>query len=662
MGKVTSDDFPGQDQPGKEHAPAEFLDRVHKVFYSYDPDRGFELTTEVRERLIIHTRAGFGFATKVIPLHLSDRNEETISSVKGTTYNLVDGKLQTSKLTRDGLFEEAVSEFGNRAKIVMPDVREGSIIEYEYLIKSPFIYKIDEIPVQDHIPVRNLYIKARIPEYFVYRPLIKGSYPIQLQQSVQPYSTNFNYRQKQPVAGMGEVNQTGFERRGISYNEHLTEVVLKDIPALVPEAYVDNIENYQAALNFEISSLIVPGLVHENFATSWDDVARVILNQPGFYNEVRKTQYFSDDLDTFLAGEQDASLKVFKVVNFLKSRIRWNGNNGVLTNEGCHKAYKTGQGNVSELNLMLVAMLNYSGIEAHPVLLSTRDNGIPLFPSLNGFNYVITAVRIKEQEFLIDATEPFAGIGMIPMRAMNWSGRLVTLDGTTRVLSLNPKLPSREGYRMQVSLRGDGSIEGQVRGQYTEQIALKVRNSYHSGTAEAYVRDLEEQNGGMAVSNHQLKNGQEVLKPLIETYNFHMENMVTNMEDRIYFSPMFFFALSENPFKAEERAYPVDFGYPLEQAFLIHVLLPEGYGIEHLPEPLTMALPGGMGVFEYRIGAAENSMNIQIKLQRDTPIVAPQQYALLKEFYRQIVEKETEKVVLLKRTSDEHTERAAGGR
>jgi hypothetical protein len=35
---------------------------------------------------------------------------------------------------------------------------------------------------------------------------------------------------------------------------------------------------------------------------------------------------------------------------------------------------------------------------------------------------------------------------------------------------------------------------------------------------------------------------------------------------------------------------------------------------------------------------------------------------MLKEFYKSIVEKETEKVVLSKITSDEHTERTEGGR
>ena len=57
------------------------------------------------------------------------------------------------------------------------------------------------------------------------------------------------------------------------------------------------------------------------------------------------------------------------------------------------KAYKDKTGNVAEINLMLTAMLRYAGINANPVLVSTRSNGIALFPNRTAFNYVIAAVE-----------------------------------------------------------------------------------------------------------------------------------------------------------------------------------------------------------------------------------------------------------------------------
>jgi hypothetical protein len=57
------------------------------------------------------------------------------------------------------------------------------------------------------------------------------------------------------------------------------------------------------------------------------------------------------------------------------------------------KAYKDKTGNVAEINLMLTAMLRYAGLNANPVLVSTRSNGIAMFPNRTAFNYVIAAVE-----------------------------------------------------------------------------------------------------------------------------------------------------------------------------------------------------------------------------------------------------------------------------
>ena len=48
-------------------------------------------------------------------------------------------------------------------------------------------------------------------------------------------------------------------------------------------------------------------------------------------------------------------------------------------------------------------MLNKAGFKASPVILSTRSNGIPIFPTIDGFNYVIAAIEI-ENDFVLAMT------------------------------------------------------------------------------------------------------------------------------------------------------------------------------------------------------------------------------------------------------------------
>ena len=139
------------------------------------------------------------------------------------------------------------------------------------------------------------------------------------------------------------------------------------------------------------------------------------------------------------------------------------------------KAYKNKTGNTAEINLMLTAMLRFAGLNANPVLISTRDNGIAFFPSRTAFNYVIAAVETPEGLILLDATEKYSEPNILPLRDLNWIGRLIRKDGTSTEVDLMPKTLSREATNMSVVLKADGSAEGKIRRQLTNYEALEFR-------------------------------------------------------------------------------------------------------------------------------------------------------------------------------------------
>jgi hypothetical protein len=82
------------------------------------------------------------------------------------------------------------------------------------------------------------------------------------------------------------------------------------------------------------------------------------------------------------------------------------------------KKYKDKTGNVAEINLMLTAMLRYASLNANPVLVSTRSNGISFFPNRSAFNYVI-AIEVADG-LILDATEQFSSPNILPLRVLNW--------------------------------------------------------------------------------------------------------------------------------------------------------------------------------------------------------------------------------------------------
>ncbi|MBW7892486.1 MAG: hypothetical protein H3C48_15965, partial [Chitinophagaceae bacterium] len=78
-------------------------------------------------------------------------------------------------------------------------------------------------------------------------------------------------------------------------------------------------------------------------------------------------------------------------------------------------------------NLLLAAMMKQQGIEAYPVLLSTRDHGYTneLYPLINRFNYVVCAVKIEGIYYYLDATSPLIGFNYLPGYCYNGHARII---------------------------------------------------------------------------------------------------------------------------------------------------------------------------------------------------------------------------------------------
>ncbi|HEX9979516.1 MAG TPA: hypothetical protein VGB50_03000 [Flavobacterium sp.] len=110
---------------------------------------------------------------------------------------------------------------------------------------------------------------------------------------------------------------------------------------------------------------------------------------------------------------------------------------------------------------------------------------------------------------------------------------------------------------------------------------------------------------------------------------------------------MLFFALNENPFKQERREFPVDFAYPTEDKYAITIALPEGYTVETVPQPLIYNMKG-LGAFKYNIQANQKTVQLSVVFEINSAIVSPQHYDSLKSFFKEVIDKQNERIVLKK--------------
>jgi hypothetical protein len=202
---------------------------------------------------------------------------------------------------------------------------------------------------------------------------------------------------------------------------------------------------------------------------------------------------------------------------------------------------------------MLTAMLNYAGFEANPVLLTTRSSKIGLFPSRNVFNYVIASVQLENEIILLDATSKSSTLNILPFRTLNWTGRLIKKDGSSKLIDLTPKKHSVESNSIMVELDGEGKLTGKLKKQFLDYNAYGFREGYGKLSEESRVEKLENAYTGIEIGEYRLGGKNDLTKPVIEDYEFIHKNGVDIIGDKIYISPMLFLTHDENPFKQDNR-------------------------------------------------------------------------------------------------------------
>jgi len=647
FGKVSKEELEEKFNPLDSSANATYLYKYRKTFYEYHQQSGgFQLITDVHERIKIYNQEGFDYVTREVNLYKSGSTREDIRGLKANTYNLVGNKIEDTKLKKDGIFENEKSRYNNQTKFTMPNIKVGSVIEYKYKIVSPFITNVDEFELQHDIPIKKLEAKFSAPEYYNFKVNTKGFLRVIPKNETKNDIITINSKSRS-LNGFSGANTT-FSSEDIEYKKNTSTYSLSNIPALKEEPYVNNINNYRSAVKFELSYSKFPNELINYYSTTWDDVVKTIYESPNFGTQLDKSSFYKDDIDALIGSVSDQNQKATLIFNYVKTKVKWNGYYGKYVNDGVRKAYKDQVGNVAEINLLLTSMLRYSGLNANPVLVSTRNNGVPLFPTREGYNYVISCIEMPNGVILLDASSKYSTPNVLPLRVLNWQGRIIRKQGSSTLINLYPKVKSKNTTSMSVTLDQDGNIEGRIRNVKTTHEAMLYRQKYNDADKDDYLERLENKYDGMEITDFEVKNSKDLSKPIIEDFKFSKQSQSDIIGNNMYVNPLFFLRTIENPFKSSDREFPVDFGHPSSIKFNINIKLPVGYKVEAIPESRAFALPDNLGSFRYNIATKNGSVQLIVFTEINESIIISSYYDALKEFYNQIVTTEAEQIVLTK--------------
>ena len=623
-------------------------------------EHSFQLVTDRVTRIKILRKAGYDAATVLVPLYHRGANEERLTDLRGVTFNLVNGQVVKAKLDGGNTFTEERTANQRVRKFTLPDVREGSVIDYAYSVTSDFLFNFQDWTFQRDIPVRWSEYRAAIPEYFDYKMLVQGYHALAVNTREEGSGQFTLHTQGGFEPGGMSLNNPNGAAHTASSNDIITTRLtnhrwaMKDVPAFREEPYMTTADDYLDRIDFELAGERMPGQAYHNVAGTWEKINQELLADDNFGLQLDRGNFLKDQLAALPAQFPDPAARAAAVRRVVMAAVRYDGTDRYATTASLRKAFDAHRGTAADVNLLLIAALRDAGLPAHPLLLSTRDHGRvnQTLPLLERFNYVVALVALPGgQDLLVDATEPLLPCGVLPERCLNQAGRLIMKKPEdSRWVDLAPAQRHVRYQQVALTLDAQGGLTGKVHEEHGGYAGATARRELARLGEKKYLTELTRPHSGWTVPKFAVAEREDTNKPLTLDYEFAHPADDNASAGTLYLSPLREFVSEQNPFRHGERLFPVDFGAPQDETMLVTLTLPAGYELAELPKPAVVDLPNGGGRFLYSVSAAApGTVQLTSRLNLRRALYGAEEYASLREFYRLMLAKQSEKLVIKKK-------------
>ncbi|MBU8891516.1 MAG: DUF3857 domain-containing protein [Bacteroidales bacterium] len=594
-------------------------------------NNSFEVLFEKTKRIKILSEAGLEWAEVEIPYYHEGGAFETIYDLEAYTYNFVNGKITKTKLNTKNCYDEKINRYWMVKKFAFPNVKEGSILEYRYKIKSQYVSQMRDWEFQSQIPVLRSEYEVRMIPFCNYTWLLQGANKFDMQKS---YEDRSRKRYFGPPDGRG----------GNIYHDMVYIFGMKNIPAFKDEEYITSKNDYIIKLDFQLSNLYYLSGAKIDYLTTWPDLIEELSKKDDFGKYLKKSTKLAPKLIDLDAIENKTSEEKFEfILNYVKANYNWDQKNARYTNKSVGDFIKDKHGNSAEINLFTVGLLNAGGVKAFPIWSSTRSHGKIRYnyPYRHFFNYVLIGAQINGEIILSDATEVLCLNNRIPTRCINDRGLPVTteIEGWT---GLQCDFTSEIETNLFINLI-DSDIHVKVEKSATEYSAYSFRKSY-GDDKEGILESLGEKGYSVSDSSLIVENQYDVKKPYVLKY--HVNNIAENINNKVYISPFLNEPFSDNPLKQKTRTYPIDMTYPKKRVYNSNIKIPNGYQVDYLPEDYI--IKNDLFELTYKVNKSDIDVNISFVYNFKKSVYSSRDYSKIKFYFNEIVKKGNEKIVLLK--------------
>jgi len=555
-----------------------------------------------------------------IPLLRNGSSEEYVSKMKVVTYNLEDGKAVQTKVERDSKYKSKESKYITIAKAAFPNVKDGSVIEYQYEITSPFLFSIPEILIEHDVPSLYTEYVLDAPSTILYNINYTGAlnpkYKLLEERELAgvPYKT---YR-------FGYENMKGFKT----------------------EKFVSNDRNYKSRIKAELHSTNFYGHT-VNYSFSWEEIMKQIYEEEDFGGQLKKIKLAKENMPLEISSMGNNFEKTQAIFNYVKNTFTWNKMNGVVTENGFKKLLETKTGNAADINLFLILMLREAGIKADPLLISTINNGLInlAFPSASSLNFVIVAVETKDGYHLYDATSKQSSMDELPPRDWNQYGLLFAKDGFKQLEMINSR-PSYKYFTVNAKIDENGIVSGTYLDKDRGTFAMLAKESYDDN-ADKYKKQYKDNFtiDFTEISCKVLDNGDFESK-----MKFSSENLIDRVGKKIIINPMLFLSKNSNEFdQTEDRKFRIEFTSSYAKVKKVILEIPDGYTIEEMPKNKKIVTEDKEIEYSYKVEQKGNTIEVTSITKVLSSEYPKEYYPALKKIWETASKNENQVISLIKK-------------
>ena len=585
---------------------------------------GLTVTDEMHRRIKIFNDNGKS-AANVRLVYTSYNNAEYINDIQAQTINLVNGKIEITKLDKQQIYKKTIDKLESEIVFTLPNVKPGSIIEYKFNLNINNFSYLPSWDFQGGLPHRYSEYTTAVPDYMDFRPLPHLNQPL-----IKNIRSSENYN--------------GYEIETVTR-------AMTNIPSIPDEPYMSSFRDNVQNISFQLMAIKPRGNRTIPGTNTWSKVGGALADDDSFGGQLRSKLNNEEAIINKAKTLKTDDEKIAYVFNEVKNAMKWNGLNTWYTIDGTSKAWNNKSGNSAEINIILYHLLKECNIEAYPMIVSTREHGKVMlyFTSLTQFNKAVVYVPVDStKNYVLDATGKNNLYNVTPAELLNSPGFCVDKKKNLfELIYLKNDVPATQLVSVSGEISPNGKLKGTVEINSESYNKINAIDKYKAIGEKKYIESLKDNNNELNISSIKLENMDVDSLPLTQKAEFEL-GLTGSDENYIYLNPNLFTPLKINPFLNEKRSTGIDFEY-LRNFYLTGVYkTPAGYKIDALPKTMTLVMPDQSMSFKRLVVEQEGSIIIRYSINYYKVQYSKDDYPDIHEFFKKMYEMLNEQIVLKK--------------